>query len=58
MNPMTFNVPDGQDVDTCFHKIIVATKAVETGFIKQVESSHLDVKQQNVVPWTPPPDFE
>ncbi len=55
MNPMSFNVPDGQDVDICFVKIIMATKAVDIGPIEQVESSRPDVKQRSAVPRTSPP---
>ncbi len=55
MNPMSFDVPDGQDIDVCFVKIIVATKAVEIGPIEQFESSPPDVKPRGAKPWTPPP---
>ncbi|KAK0457436.1 caspase domain-containing protein [Desarmillaria tabescens] len=37
MNPVVFDVPDGQDSDVCFVKIIVATKAVDIGPIEQLE---------------------
>ncbi|PBK84254.1 hypothetical protein ARMGADRAFT_615488 [Armillaria gallica] len=59
MNPMSFDVPDGQDVDICFLKIFVATKAVDIGPIEQYESSGPDVKQRSAVPLAPSPsDFE
>ncbi len=38
MDPMSFDVPNGQDVDVCFVKNFVATKAVEIGPIEQFEN--------------------
>ncbi|KAK0194153.1 hypothetical protein F5146DRAFT_1183776, partial [Armillaria mellea] len=35
MNPFTFTVPDGQDVDVCFFKLFVTTKPVDLGSISQ-----------------------
>ncbi|KAK0484889.1 caspase domain-containing protein [Armillaria novae-zelandiae] len=35
MNPFTFTVPDGQDVDVCFFKLFVTAKPVDLGSISQ-----------------------
>ncbi|KAG7451529.1 uncharacterized protein BT62DRAFT_991060 [Guyanagaster necrorhizus] len=35
MNPFTFTVPDGQDVDVCFFKVFVTAKPVDLGSISQ-----------------------
>ncbi len=55
MTPISFGVPDGQNVDVCFVKIFVATKAVDIGPIEQFESSRPDVKERDMKPWIPPP---
>ncbi|PBK63111.1 hypothetical protein ARMSODRAFT_980290 [Armillaria solidipes] len=55
MNPISFDVPHGQNVDVCFVKIIVATKAVEIGPIEQFESSPPNIKSRNALSWTTPP---
>ncbi|KAK0243748.1 hypothetical protein EDD85DRAFT_945078 [Armillaria nabsnona] len=58
MDPITFNVPDGQNVDVCFVKFFVAMKAVDIGPIKQFKSSHVDGKERDIKPWTPPSDIK
>ncbi|PBK84253.1 hypothetical protein ARMGADRAFT_974392 [Armillaria gallica] len=55
MDPMSFNVPADRNVDVSFIKILVATKAVDIGPIKQFESSHADGKERSIDHWTPPP---
>ncbi|KAK0445813.1 caspase domain-containing protein [Armillaria borealis] len=49
MQPLTFDVPDGQDEDVCFIKIFVTTKAVDIGPIEQPESPRADGKLRSAM---------
>lgn len=42
--PIAFTIPEGQDVDVCFIKILVTTKAVDIGPIKQSGPPPTDTK--------------
>ncbi|KAK0469386.1 caspase domain-containing protein [Desarmillaria tabescens] len=57
MNPFTFTVPDGQDVDVCFFKLFVTAKPVDLGSISQ-SSPFSDLRTRSSgSPAPSPPDL-
>ncbi|KAK0469283.1 caspase domain-containing protein [Desarmillaria tabescens] len=58
MNPFTFTVPDGQDVDVCFFKLFATAKPVDLGSISQSSPfSDLRTSRGESPVRSPPPDL-